>query len=185
MDACNGWTGWRRPTGDRPWAPAHHPGLEPPRYATCHFHRATTTTRRQNSTGHSCRRRTGDPSHPRVPVTLRAGGVGAHRTPGGRIACSGSRSDLAGGARARRRDAITRLYGWSWGWDGGVCAMLMHAAGRRLPFSASGVYRYRALEQDIRYCSSSSGLLDIPGQWAPGMWWVTNGKVLIFFLTTR
>jgi hypothetical protein len=66
-------------------------------------------------------------------------------------------------------------------WDMCDAELLMHAAGRRLPFSASGVYRYRALEQDIRHCSSNSGLLDIPGQWAPGTWWVTNGKVLIFF----
>ena len=114
MDACNGWTCWRRPTGDRPWAPAHAI-LEPPRYATCHFHREPTTTRRgaQNSTGYSRRRRTGDPSHPRVPVTPRAGGGGRPPHPGPQDRVLRLAQRPRGWRAARRRAAITRLYGWS------------------------------------------------------------------------
>ena len=64
-------------------------------------HQPTTTRPAANSTGHSCRRRTGDPSHARVPVTLRAGGVGPSR--GGGIPCSGPRSVTEGGVGGTRR----------------------------------------------------------------------------------
>lgn len=124
MDACNGWTCWRRPTGDRP---SHRiacpsPKVPNPRYATCQFHRATTSPRhdeaaKQNgSQAHSCRRRTGIRATPRVPVTLRAGGEDAHRTPGGRIVCSGSHSDLAGGVPR----ASTMAGAWSSRWTAPV-----------------------------------------------------------------
>jgi hypothetical protein len=114
-----------RAGGDRPaTAPriashAHHPRSRipdtPPANSTGPP-RVHATMRRQNRTGHSCRRRTGIRATPRVPVTLRAGGVGAHRTPGGRIACSGSHSDLAGGVPR----ASTMAGAWSSRWTAPV-----------------------------------------------------------------
>lgn len=113
-----------RADGDRPaTAPriaCPSPKVPNPRYAppanSTGPPRVHATMRRQNRTGHSCRRRTGIRATPRVPVTLRAGGEDAHRTPGGRIVCSGSHSDLAGGVPR----ASTMAGAWSSRWTAPV-----------------------------------------------------------------
>lgn len=102
------WTGWRRPTRDRPWpiiiprTLASNRHDSPPALPQGHHE---STTRRQNNTGHS--RRRAQPSHARVPVTLRAGGVGADRTALGRQDrvlrfAQLPRARRVGGTRSRR-----------------------------------------------------------------------------------
>lgn len=107
-----------RAGGDRPaTAPriashAHHPRSRipdtPPANSTGPP-RVHATMRRQNRTGHSCRRRTGIRATPRVPVTLRAGGVGAHGPPH-----PGRQDRVLRFAQRPRGWRATRLYyGWS------------------------------------------------------------------------
>lgn len=136
VDACNGWTCWRRPTGDRP---SHRiacpsPKVPNPRYATCQFHRATTSPRHDEAAkqnGSQLPPPYGDPSHPTRtgyasgrwggrprPTAPRAAGSRAPvRTATSRVACHAPLLWLEPGARDGRRQC-----------HGGVCAMLMHAA---------------------------------------------------------
>lgn len=119
-----------RAGGDRPaTAPriashAHHPRSRipdtPPANSTGPP-RVHATMRRQNRTGHrltaAAAVRGSEPPH---AYRLRFGQVGwaptAHRTPGGRIACSGSHSDLAGGVPR----ASTMAGAWSSRWTAPV-----------------------------------------------------------------